>query len=211
MIHYKCPSCGTSGECGDFLAGLAIHCKKCYQSVQLPARSTAISTMPVPRVVQKETEDHNNRHISDPSAHCALCGSGGPLQQFILRTFSATSDFGTVTRRWCDFPSECCSPCFQRLSRLQSANLLLTIISTVTIILSPMLWYILQSISIILGLVALLSGAGLVIVWISRRNLVSSPYVISLIEQLKAEHQCATGDSRIKVIPLATTSKSIYL
>lgn len=37
-MKYTCPSCGTHTECGDFLAGFAIFCRNCHQSIRLPSR-----------------------------------------------------------------------------------------------------------------------------------------------------------------------------
>lgn len=43
MISYQCPSCGQAGECSDFLAHMAIHCKKCYHSIRLSPKETEVS------------------------------------------------------------------------------------------------------------------------------------------------------------------------
>src|SRR5947209_18307745 len=47
MIQYQCPACGHADQCGDFMSRLAIHCKKCYYSIQLPCSPTVTSVAPV--------------------------------------------------------------------------------------------------------------------------------------------------------------------
>src|SRR5438552_2333518 len=107
MSSVVCPRCNRKTNELEVLG----HCEHCGHS------ALEASGIQVEDATPAESRQHG-------ATHCALCGSDGPLQPFILRTYSVTNFFGQVTRKWCDFPAECCDDCYRTVARLQRFKLL---------------------------------------------------------------------------------------
>src|SRR5262245_56060639 len=73
------------------------------------------------------------------SSSCVICGAGGTLQPFFLRTFSVNNFFGRVTRKWRDCPCQCCEACYRNVAWLQRGKLLFTLLSCAGMLATPLL------------------------------------------------------------------------
>jgi hypothetical protein len=156
------------------------------------------------------------------SRSCCLCGTDAILVPFYLRTLSSRREGSQVVTRWYNFPAECCQKCFATVSGLQTAKLLLMILGFGPLIVVGVLFILsggrrrgpqppaAEALTmpmcgtLVLMLVCLL---GLLVIWSIRRGLVNSPHLTYTLDRLKQAHQIATGDTRIKVIPLARVSE----
>ncbi len=155
----------------------------------------------------------------NPSS-CVLCGSADGLRPFYLRTHSVrdepslTSD--TKRHVWRDFRSACCRRCYRHIAWMQTARRILLVLNFALLI--PVLFFAAErrlldgsatKYLVAIGAVALCAWAGLAAISLSRQRLVNRPHVTALVLGLIAEHETATEDLDVTVIPLATTSESV--
>lgn len=155
----------------------------------------------------------------NPSS-CVLCGSADGLKPFYLRTRSVRVELSlaseTTHYTWRDFRSACCRQCYRQIAWLQAARRILAVFQIVLFL--PVLLLAAQrrllddSVAkylIAIGVLELCAGIGHVVIFHRRQRLVDRPHVTALVLGLIAEHESATSDLDVTVIPLAKTSESV--
>lgn len=156
----------------------------------------------------------------NPSS-CVLCGSADGLRQFYLRTRSArveSSLTSTTTHyTWRDFRSACCRTCYRQIAWLQTVRRILFVLQLALLI--PVLLLAAQrrlleesatKYLVVIGGLELCALIGQVLIEQRRQRLVSRPHVTALVLGLIGEHESATDDLNVTVIPLATASESVF-
>jgi hypothetical protein len=155
----------------------------------------------------------------NPSS-CVLCGSADGLKPFYLRTHSVRNEMSlasdTTRHVWRDFRSACCRRCYWLIAWMQTARRILLVIQFALLL--PVLFLVAErrlleesatKYFIAIGVLELCVWTGLVAIFLRRQRLVNRPHVAALVLGLIAEHETATEDLDVTVIPLATTSESV--